>query len=170
MKPPTARLAPRAALVLSVAILCGCADGGSGGASPKRPRAIQLDPPPAAQRLQTSDVDRIVSTASADPTTAEALRQGRVARILVRAGLPGHPATVAFLFETPLKPQASPYEVLCDIAGQTAEWRGVAASVDVHSGAIESSPLWMTGANCVGAVEPDGGWSTAGRPGIRRRS
>jgi hypothetical protein len=120
---------------------------------------VQLDPPATLDRLTQRAVDRTVASALADPTVASALANGDVERVLVQAAATGMPGgapagAVAFLFAAPVTPASSPYEVLCDIAGQTPQWSGVAARVELERGQVESSPIWLTGANCVGMVVP----------------
>jgi hypothetical protein len=121
------------------------------------PDPIQLDPPAGLERLTTTEVAGAVDAARADETVAAALAGGNVEHVLVQAAKTGTPvgdsaAFVAFVFDTPVEPVASPYETLCDIAGQTAEWRGVAARISERE--VISSPIWLTGATCIGLVLP----------------
>ena len=56
-----------------------------------------------------------------------------------------------FLFPAPVLPTTVPWEALCDIAGQSEQWTGVAARVHPN-GDVESSPIWLGGGNCVGVT------------------
>ncbi|MGW4467918.1 hypothetical protein [Micromonospora sp. NPDC004704] len=119
------------------------------------PRPTQLTPAAGLPPLAETQIESAVSAASQDATVAAALGQGEVAQVQVQAttvGVPGEKTviTVAFLFRQPIESEAPIWSRLCDIAGQTAQWRGVAARVD-PAAQIQSSPIWMTGANCVGA-------------------
>jgi hypothetical protein len=149
--------------LLLVAMAGGGADEGAqarsdGGAAPL-PEPIQLPPQGNAERLTRKQVAFTVSRAQTDRELKRALRQGRVRRVLVRAAPTGAPGDrgaglVAFLFDAPVRPSSVPWEVLCDIGGQTEEWKGVAARVLLEDGEVESSPVWLTGANCVGMRVP----------------
>jgi hypothetical protein len=148
-----AQAAARAALLALV--ICAC--GSDTGAPQGLPDPVQLDPPAGLDRLTAAEVERAVDTALADPTVVAALERMHVRRVLTqttRTATPGgDPATyVAFLFDTPVDRGAGPYQSLCDIAGQTPEWRGVVARV--AGSEVISSPLWLTGANCVGMTVP----------------
>ncbi|MEV4629848.1 hypothetical protein AB0J90_26645 [Micromonospora sp. NPDC049523] len=119
------------------------------------PRPTQLPPTAGRPSLTEAQIETAVSTASQDATVAAALGQREVAQVQVQAttvGVPGEKTaiTVAFLFRQPIESEAPIWSRLCDIGGQTAQWRGVAARVGPGA-EIQSSPIWMTGANCVGA-------------------
>jgi len=131
-------------LVILILVLAGC-----GSDAPPDP--VQLDSAAGAQRLTARQASAVAATAAGDPAIATALREGEVGRVVVQA-LPAG-AAVAFLFTEPAEPAASPFEVVCDIAGQTPGWRGVAALV--AGGRVQdASPVWLTGANCAGIAVP----------------
>ncbi len=167
MSRSTATVARMLALTLALPLLLAACGSGSygdreGGAPqpagtppPALPEAVQLDPPGSDRRLTAEETERVVSTALAEPEVASAVREGTVARVLVRAAPGGGPGgTVAFLFASPVEPGRRHFEVLCDIGGQTPDWRGVAARVALPAGDVEGSPIWRTGANCVGMDVP----------------
>ena len=144
-----ALVAARVALLALIICACGSATGAPQGL----PDPVQLDPPAGLDRLSDADVARAVDAALADPTVAAALEGMDVRRVLTQATRIGTPAAhVAFLFDAPVDRGAGPYETLCDIAGQTPEWRGVAARV--AGSEVISSPVWLGGANCVGMIVP----------------
>ena len=146
-----------------LALLAACGDAGPGDpqgvSSPTfgLPAPRQLPAPPGAEPLDAQQVARLITAATADRHVTAALREGAVSDVTVRAGEPDTVGTstgvVAFWFRAPVTPTAVPWDILCDIGGQTEEWRGVAARVE-SSGQVESSPIWSTGANCVGWQEP----------------
>lgn len=128
-------------------------------ASSSLPSPRQLPPAGATGPLTDQQVDDLVAAALRDPPLRAAVAQGVVTQVLVRASLdasrPDLTAEVVFSFEQAVLPTQVPWEVLCDIGGQTPEWSGAVARVVVGSGSVESSPLWLTGANCVGVTVPE---------------
>lgn len=149
------------ACVASV-LMAGCSSDGDADREPASevgglPAPVQLPPAAGVPPLSSDQMQLVVATASADPQVAAGLREGTVSAVRVRAAPAGVPgvgpspaATVAFVFDTPVEPTSVPWPVLCDIAGQTRQWQGVAAQVDLGTLAVEGSPIWLTGANCVG--------------------
>lgn len=112
---------------------------------------MQVSPAAGAAALSVPQVRAAVDAAVADPAVTAALRSGTVEKVQVRA-VSGTASTVVFLFRSPVEPAAAPWPVLCDIAGQTKQWRGVAALVTTGAPpAVEGSPVWLSGSNCVGA-------------------
>lgn len=125
------------------------------------PPPVQLAPPEGRARLTPDDVDAVLSGALHDVAVSSAIKEGTVAQVVIRASTTGEPSggeagDVAFLFAEPVRPAGTPWEVLCDIGGQTEQWSGVVARVVLASGAVDGSPVWLTGANCVGMVMPTG--------------
>ena len=155
--------------LLALLFVTGCGAGRGPepgpGATPNPERApfpdpVQLTPLGGAERLTSDQVAFVVATARADPIVGTALGQGPVSEVRVRAASTGTPdgppvGAVAFGFREPVDPRQVPWKVLCDIGGQTRQWRGVAARVILRTGEVESSPIWLTGANCVQWTEEE---------------
>jgi hypothetical protein len=113
---------------------------------------VQVSPAPGASLLTQQQIEAAAVQALAEPTVAAAVRQGSVEKVQVRADAQGG-RTVVFLFRTPIEPTGNLWPVLCDIGGQTKEWKGVAVKIAAAGSgqSIDSSPVWLTGRNCVGA-------------------
>ncbi len=125
------------------------------------PEPSQVAPERPARPLDPQELDRVVAAVLADPSLATAVGLGDVVRVEVRATAPagGAGAQVVLWFAAPVLPAVQPWEVLCDIGGQTSTWDGVAARVDLRTGSAEGSPVWPGGVNCLGLrlADPDAG-------------
>jgi hypothetical protein len=146
----------------AAASMAACASTGpsTGAGEPRDPSGepqpalsvvpVQVSPAPGASLLTQKQIEAAAVSALAEPTVAAAVRQGAVERVQVRADAQDG-RTVVFLFRTPIEPTGNLWPVLCDIAGQTKEWKGVAVKITASGQSIDSSPVWLTGRNCVGA-------------------
>jgi hypothetical protein len=136
----------------AAASMASCAPTGPGEPQPALSVVpAQVSPAPGASLLTQKQIEAATVSALAEPTVAAAVRQGSVERVQVRADAQGG-RTVVLLFRTPIEPTGNLWPVLCDIGGQTKEWNGVAVRIIAGSGqSIDSSPVWLTGRNCVGA-------------------
>lgn len=143
--------------VLACAAACASTDPAAPAPEPNRSEPasgvdpVQLAPAPGGRTLSPQQLRAAVTSALADPAVAAAVGFGDIASVQVRAD-EGDGRTVAFLFRAPIEPAGNPWPVLCDIAGQTKQWKGVAAKIIPRGRPeVDGSPVWLTGSNCVGA-------------------
>jgi hypothetical protein len=109
--------------------------------------------------LTDEEVRQVVERARHTPEVAQVLDAVPVDTVWVQpgdgTGQGGGPAGderavwVVFAFDEPTDPGVWPWRGMCDIGGQTDAWHGVVAHTNVVADWVVSSPLWLTGSNCM---------------------
>lgn len=155
---------PGVLLIVAALLVAGCQDDrltSQGEPSPlttssdlSTANAQQLPPMDDGSQLQDEQLEQAIQRAARSSEVAEVLSVSQVTAVLVQAG-DGRSfgaervAWVVFAFGQAHRPAVYPWNGMCDIGGQTAEWLGVVVRTHLDGDGVESSPLWTTGVNCV---------------------